>query len=57
MVIPYRQETLFLDAEQMTILSCSNGLVLGEMRCRQRRTIMTSRDMQSHIRDKSISND
>jgi len=29
MAIPYRQETLFLDAEQMTILSYSNGLVLG----------------------------
>ena len=28
-----------------------------EMRCRQYQPIMTSRDMQSHIRDKSIIND
>jgi hypothetical protein len=57
MAIPYQQETLFLNAEQMTILSCSNGLVLGEMRGRQHQTIMTSRDMQSHIGDMSITND
>jgi len=56
MAIPYQQETLFLDAEQTTTLSCSNSLVLGEMRCRQHQTIMTSREMQSHIRDKSITN-
>jgi len=55
MAIPYRQETL--DAEQTTTLSCSNGLDLGEMRCRQHQTIMTSRGVQSHIRDKSITND
>jgi len=29
MAIPYRQESLFLDAEQTAILSCSNSLVLG----------------------------
>jgi hypothetical protein len=28
MAIPYLQETLFLDAEQTTTLSLSNGLVL-----------------------------
>jgi hypothetical protein len=56
-VIPYRQETLILDAEQMTILSRSNGLVLGEMSCHRPQTIMIFRDMQSHIRNKSITND
>jgi hypothetical protein len=49
MVILYRQETLFPDAEQRTIHSCCTGFVLGEMRCRQYQTIMTSRDMQSQI--------
>jgi len=55
MAIPYRQETL--DAEQTTTLSCSNGLDLGEMRCRQHQTIMTSQGVQSHIQHKSITND
>ena len=55
-VIPYQQETLFLDAAQTTILSCSNGSVPGEMRCRQHYTIITSRDMQGQIRDKTITN-
>jgi len=56
MVTTYRQGTFFLVTEQMKIHSCFNGLFRAEMRCRQHQNVVISREMQSHIRDKSRTN-
>jgi hypothetical protein len=56
MVIPNRQDTLFLGHWRNDYSLLLQWLISREIRCRQNLNIMTSRDMQSHIRNRSITN-
>ena len=51
---PYRQEILFLVADQMSISLMLQWLIGDEMMCHQYQTTMAARDMQSHIGDMQI---